>query len=307
MSACSRIDIEKEETTEDDEDTLQPPASSATYADSDEQNAEEDTEDEDDQDSDDTVELPEMLVPNRQRRTNAGTKMKELIKSAAIADDDFYNTTYGGFGEEDHDDNFVSPDSSGDEVDSDFDIPEDETQDDECMAENETLEETDTKRAKRKLVEKCKVWAAARFNRITVQENTCDPKTQQERLDEAKKTAELNLFSLRRFEEFEIERKKRNTKPTQRSVIEGPRIREIYQQDGTKIIIFPELPNFEPPKKKEFRVCAVTGLPAKYIEPCTGLPYSNSAAFKTIREGFKKFLSQQKEGSLEPQVNGINS
>ena len=34
-------------------------------------------------------------------------------------------------------------------------------------------------------------------------------------------------------------------------------------------------------------VCAVTGLPAKYLDPVTKKPYANAAAFKKLREGVK--------------------
>ena len=38
--------------------------------------------------------------------------------------------------------------------------------------------------------------------------------------------------------------------------------------------------------------CVVTGLPAKYKDPLTGLPYANIEAFKYIREHRKRLLQQ---------------
>jgi vacuolar protein sorting-associated protein 72 len=157
------------------------------------------------------------------------------------------------------------------------------------------------------LLEKHKDWARARFKRLDVQENSCDAVTQQERLEEAKTTAELNRSSLKRFEEFELERKKRNSKPMQRRQIEGPHIREIYQSDGTKIIIFPEIHVFEAPAKKEYKICAVTGLPAKYIEPYTNLPYATIEAFKTIRENYKRMLLHDSLEHVEDGENGLST
>lgn len=37
-------------------------------------------------------------------------------------------------------------------------------------------------------------------------------------------------------------------------------------------------------------ICVITGLPAKYKDPLTGLPYNNIAAFKELR---KKYISKQ--------------
>ena len=36
-------------------------------------------------------------------------------------------------------------------------------------------------------------------------------------------------------------------------------------------------------EKRQNLTCAITGKPAKYIDPVTQLPYSNVAAFKEIR------------------------
>lgn len=41
------------------------------------------------------VEMPEMLATSRERRPNAGAKMGQMINEEE--EDDFYQTTYGGF------------------------------------------------------------------------------------------------------------------------------------------------------------------------------------------------------------------
>ena len=60
--------------------------------------------------------------------------------------------------------------------------------------------------------------------------------------------AELNIASLKRFEQFELERKKRQAKSAPKLKLEGPRIKEIMQSDGKHLIILPELQ----PKNKLF-------------------------------------------------------
>ena len=64
---------------------------------------------EEDEESDESeLEIPEMLVPNRSRRPNAGRRMQELLNQQMDKDgggtgekDDFYNdvNVYGGFQE----------------------------------------------------------------------------------------------------------------------------------------------------------------------------------------------------------------
>lgn len=63
------------------------------------------------------------MAANRERRSNAGNKLARLLDEEE--EDDFYKTTYGGFNEdeEDNDFHFVDEDAP-DEVDSDFSIDE---------------------------------------------------------------------------------------------------------------------------------------------------------------------------------------
>lgn len=138
-------------------------------------------------------------------------------------------------------------------------------------------------------MEKNRQWVAARFNKFVVDENSCDPKTQQERLEEAKLTEQFNIASLKRFEEVELERKKRQTKPSFRQRPVGPVVKTISKMDGNLMVI-PELKSFSKPERREYRVCAVTGRKAKYIDPLTELPYADLEAFKQIRTSYKEYL-----------------
>uniref|UniRef100_A0A0K0DKI1 YL1 domain-containing protein n=1 Tax=Angiostrongylus cantonensis TaxID=6313 RepID=A0A0K0DKI1_ANGCA len=149
----------------------------------------------------------ELMVNARARRSNAGNKMSALIQSSN-QEDDFYKSAYGGgFNEDDADDLFESPTHSDvDEVDSDFDKPEEE---DEPISD----EETEVKRGHRKvkgykepprgsrseLLAKNKTWVMARMAGKTVAANSVDAKTQAARLKEAEHTEKVNVESLRKL------------------------------------------------------------------------------------------------------------
>lgn len=93
----------------------------------------------------------ESLVQGRQRRSNAGAKMATLISDLAALtrpeEGDVYTTAYGGFMEEEGDDDFKSDqEEADDELDSDFDI--DETQEPEAEGQEDD-DEGKTRRPKR--------------------------------------------------------------------------------------------------------------------------------------------------------------
>ena len=156
--------------------------------------------------------------------------------------------------------------------------------------------------------------------------------TQQELLAEAKITAEKNLASLAAFLKLEAEKKKTKLHKVHHS---GPIIRfhsvsmplvdadndcnpesnkadMDCSNDYSKIcsrnfLVFTDVKNFpqkyfpqhnlRPPEKL---ACAITGLPAKYKDPLTGLPYADITAFKMIRSQFQSSVTSQK-------VEGINT
>ena len=65
-----------------------------------------------------------IMAANREPRCNAGNRMSRVL-AGELEDDDFYKTTYGGFAEEEEDNDFHSDlEDSADEVDSDFDQSE---------------------------------------------------------------------------------------------------------------------------------------------------------------------------------------
>lgn len=52
---------------------------------------------------------------------------------------------------------------------------------------------------------------------------------------------------------------------------------------------------FKKPEVKPTFVCAVTGRPARYRDPVTGLPYSTPFTFKIIRDKYHKYLKTIKD------------
>lgn len=158
--------------------------------------------------------------------------------------------------------------------------------------------------------------------------------TQEELLAEAKITEEHNLASLAAYQRLEADRKKTKI---QKVTYKGPIIRycslsmpvvemqepivkvdendkdeeETKHVDPAKrcsrnFIIFTDAKdfpeNFFPEKKVKYpqrRYCPVTGLPARYRDPLTGLPYANAQAFRYIRERYVIQLEEMKEKAAE--------
>ncbi|KJH51810.1 YL1 nuclear protein [Dictyocaulus viviparus] len=245
-------------------------------------------------DSSSDVEI-ELMVNARARRSNAGSKMSALIQSSN-QEDDFYKSVYGGgFNEDDADDVFESPENSDvDEVDSDFDRPEDIG---EIISDDESEEKQirrKVKGSKRELLAKNKMWATARIAGKVVAANSVDAKTQAARLKEAEHTEKVNTESLRKYEQFELERKKKREHLTTRRRVLPPLI-SVKDTINETTLVVPDIKVFKKPEKKLSFVCSVTGRPARYRDPITNLPYSSPFAFKIIRDQYHKYLKTIKD------------
>ncbi|VDM11703.1 unnamed protein product [Wuchereria bancrofti] len=241
----------------------------------------------------------ELMVTSREKRANAGNKMAQLLESAEL-EDEFYRNTYGGrFLEDDVDDAFESPvESDHDEVDSDFDRPEEE---DEPISDAEE----ESKRRKRKtgykepklggsaskraLLEKNKKWVMARMGCLTAAANTVSPETQAQYLEEAKETERKNVASLKKYEQFELEKKKKREKTNVIRKLKPPYISTMDGPNG-KWMIVPDVKKFMKPERVVKLLCCVTSRPAKYRDPLTGLPFATPEAFKLIREKYAEYL-----------------
>ncbi|GMT00695.1 hypothetical protein PENTCL1PPCAC_22869 [Pristionchus entomophagus] len=247
--------------------------------------------------SDEDIQAPELMVTSRSRRDGAGAKMQVLIQSANM-EDDFYKDAYGGaFNEDDQDDVFQSPVHSDDDiVDSDFDKSE---EDDDPASDGEG-KEGGPRRSKRvkgreENDDRKKKWVIARMGGACVAANVVDEKIHERMLREAEETERINVESLKKYEEFELEKRKKREKVTMSKKLVGPRIIEKDSQEG-KVVIVPTMKIFECARRGEGLVCAVTGRPARYRDPVSGLPYSSKLAFKVIRDKYYKYLATVRNG-----------
>ncbi|KAK4371355.1 hypothetical protein RND71_010830 [Anisodus tanguticus] len=122
--------------------------------------------------------------------------------------------------------------------------------------------------------------------------------TQEEMLLEAAQTEVMNLRNLERVLAREEEVKKRAI--VHKAVYNGPKIRYITK-NGNGYLIIISVSNFSNetctglPFNPQKAVCAVTGLPARYRDPKTGLPYATKEAFKIIRQRFADESSRARE------------
>lgn len=125
--------------------------------------------------------------------------------------------------------------------------------------------------------------------------------TQEEMLLEAAETEIVNLRNLERVLAREEEVKKKAV--VHKDTYDGPTVR-FFSRDGESRLEFingasfgSELCTTSSPYPEK-PVCAVTGLPAKYRDPKTGLPYATMEAFKIIRESFLKEADRKRPNML---------
>ncbi|XP_009619595.1 SWR1 complex subunit 2 [Nicotiana tomentosiformis] len=122
--------------------------------------------------------------------------------------------------------------------------------------------------------------------------------TQEEMLLEAAQTEVMNLRNLERVLAREEEVKKKAI--VHKAVYTGPQIRYL-SRDGSSYLEFVNGASFNSQISTtstpypEKAICTVTGLPARYRDPKTGLPYATKEAFKIIRERFADESSRDRE------------
>ncbi|KAI3809307.1 hypothetical protein L1987_25278 [Smallanthus sonchifolius] len=125
--------------------------------------------------------------------------------------------------------------------------------------------------------------------------------TQEEMLLEAAQTEIMNLRNLERVLAREEEVKKRAI--VHKAVFTGPQIRYL-SKDGYSYLEFTNGASFQSqiPASSgpypEKAVCVVTGLPAKYRDPKTGLPYATKEAFKIIHKQHSNDISIKEKQSM---------
>uniref|UniRef100_A0A914VZT8 Vacuolar protein sorting-associated protein 72 homolog n=1 Tax=Plectus sambesii TaxID=2011161 RepID=A0A914VZT8_9BILA len=147
--------------------------------------------------------------------------------------------------------------------------------------------------------------------------------TQEEMLAEAKITEDMNKKSLEKYEQFELEQKRKRDRAMKRRVIDGPKIRTLSLtlpippadvRPGEPALCsrtFIEFPDEHSLQKhlsaasgtRPARMrrgdtrCCVTGQPAKYRDPVTGLPYATTEAFKQLRQKYETFLLEKADAN----------
>ena len=131
--------------------------------------------------------------------------------------------------------------------------------------------------------------------------------TQEELLEEAKETEYWNLIDLERLLTLEAEMKKKA--PTVSNAYEGPSL--VYRSsakvdEGATMIELargaetPEPLRQSKPTPAHKDKCVITGLPAKYKDPVTGMPYATIEAFKKVRERYPPLPPKPKPAPEEP-------
>lgn len=117
--------------------------------------------------------------------------------------------------------------------------------------------------------------------------------TQEELLEEAKETEYWNLLDLERLLTLEAEMKKKPS--TDKKKYEGPSIvhrSSIKLNEGVTVVELArgaETPmplRQDAPTPQKPNVCVITGQPAKYKDPLTGMPYATLEAFKEVRKRY---------------------
>uniref|UniRef100_A0A1B6CV53 Vacuolar protein sorting-associated protein 72 homolog n=1 Tax=Clastoptera arizonana TaxID=38151 RepID=A0A1B6CV53_9HEMI len=134
--------------------------------------------------------------------------------------------------------------------------------------------------------------------------------SQEELLNESKKTEIENLKSLEKYRKMELEKKKSRTV---KKVFNGPTIRYVstimplisevdgvileegrcertfitFSDEQTMKEAFPKCGKIQPPEKV---LCPITRLRAKYKDPITQVPYTNVATFRILREAYYQQL-----------------
>lgn len=138
--------------------------------------------------------------------------------------------------------------------------------------------------------------------------------TQEEMILEAAHTELMNLRNLQRVLAREEEVKKRAA--VQKAVYNGPQIRYL-SRNGCSYLEYKNGASFESdimtkaPCHPEKAICVVTGLPAKYRDPKTGLPYATKEAFKIIRDQLSEKIcsisEKQSIGPLGEDIQGFSN
>ncbi|PRP79728.1 hypothetical protein PROFUN_12662 [Planoprotostelium fungivorum] len=124
--------------------------------------------------------------------------------------------------------------------------------------------------------------------------------TQEQMLEEAKVTEQYNTESLAILQAIEEEKKARAIVKTDNKIP----IITFHSKGGLDTIhfsdpsIYPSIFTQNPPAQPTRGVCAITGLPARFIEPKTNTPYANLQAYRIIKERYLKTEEEKYDKKL---------
>ncbi|GAB2272794.1 Swr1 complex complex subunit Swc2 [Dionaea muscipula] len=131
--------------------------------------------------------------------------------------------------------------------------------------------------------------------------------TQEEMLLEAAQTEIMNLRNLERVLAREEEVKKRAV--VHKAVYTGPLIRYCSRAGHSylefKGLSFGSEIETESVPYPEKAVCVVTGFPAKYRDPKTGMPYATKEAFRVIRERYSDEINGNRKVDMGNLLDSI--
>ncbi|CAJ0563313.1 unnamed protein product, partial [Mesorhabditis spiculigera] len=243
-------------------------------------------------------------------QSTAGNKMAILMSQSKEEqeNDPFYTEAFMA---DDVEETFNSPRSSvagdeSDEVDSDFDDPEQEEEIEVMPMEDEW---DPIRIRKRKLTTGEEFSPEELFAKIKeLGERISQPyirpeptpeeeKEQIRRMAEAMETEKTNIQRMNWFADLEVERKKRRREAILRNPLVGPYIKTISDEKGYRIIV-PEVHRWEPAAPVVKVVCAYSGKPAKYKDPVTDCGFSSLRAFRAIRSDYIGKLLQHKKDPI---------
>ncbi|XP_039852409.1 SWR1 complex subunit 2 isoform X3 [Panicum virgatum] len=236
---------------------------------------------------------PPVLL-DRASRATRGKRITKLLEDEIEQDEVFWNQQ-ALKDDEENDDNYEEEQDAGDEFDSDFDRHESEPDDEPEKEERErlpikkrlmfpgkTLRKTNVK--KKKVTTKLEDDAKADKPSPSTQADVPDELETEKTIRKSTRTSVI----VRQAEREAIRAEKEATVKPIKKKKEGEEKRMTQEE------MLLEAAETDPEKS----VCVVTGLPAKYRDPKTGLPYATMEAFKIIRERFLKEEADRKRPNM---------
>ncbi|EOY25737.1 PREDICTED: SWR1 complex subunit 2 isoform X2 [Theobroma cacao] len=241
-------------------------------------------------------------------RPTKGKRMTKLLDEEAEEDELFWNQE--AFKEEDNDANYEEELEVADVFDSDFDEDEPEPDDE---AENETEERVRTKKrlifpGKPSMKKKKKKKVLSKLDGDPKDEKSTQKPTSPQHHDAPddaegeriiRKSTRTSVIvrqaerdAIRAALQATMKPVKRKKEGEEKRITQEEMLLEAAQT-GCSYLEFSKGSSFQSelsttlPPYPEKAICAVTGLPAKYRDPKTGLSYATKEAFKIIRERFE--------------------